>query len=217
MWIACYFLGRHVPVPLTDRCPVSKDEHDYLLRIVRGEDPLFEGNPPHLDITAYLYFQLAVLNPEIRPDLKKRIGPSFDNLIRQRLRAVIPALIERFRTAPMLAAIENDLTLIVRGCEIFTMDVAEFIPRQELLPLARAAFIRSVAAFKKEYGTQQPARLMYACAAGMGISAEEMGFKPQFVEDCIDKQLYRNDPNPKLAQSWTRHLENRRYLEQALA
>lgn len=196
---------------------MSQEEHDYMLRLIRGEDSLMEGDPPTLDVTATIYFELAVLNDKLRPQLRAEIGSDFDDLVRKRLRTLIPVLLEKLRNAEMLAAIENDLGLIVRGCELFGIDVAEFIPRDELLPLARTAYVRSAEAFKKQFGMQQPAKLFFACAAGMGITAEEMGLDPAFLEDCIDTQLHRNSTNPQLATTWGYYLEQRRYFEETLA
>ncbi len=194
---------------------MSAEEDDYMIKIVRGEQSLFEGGSSNIDVMTYMYFQLAVLNDQIRPRLREEIGETFDGLVQQRLGEVIP-LIERFRTSPRLAAIENDLMLIVRGCELFGLEFGDFISPSELLPLARVAQLRSAKAFKEWLGTAQPACLMFAHAAAMGITAEEMGLKPDFVEECITTQLYRGHSNPELASLWTMLQEQKSYLEHAV-
>ena len=195
---------------------MSPAETNYLVRLINGTEALTDPDGS-LSIHALMYLQAIAAAEEDSQELRRIVGEKFDTLLAERLRTIVPMVLDMLRSKPVVHAIANYTYFLGITCPECGIMVSEFADLEEIRKIWIDAHTRSALEAVKHLGEQNPEQwqAIIASATVAGIPPLSYGVPQAQADAYIDRFFGRNDPI--LERSWKLHQKNYAELRQMLS
>ncbi len=180
---------------------MSHSEAEYAARLLVGTEPLVhpDGSPEAL---AEMYLSAIATNADFKQEVREIVGKDFDSMLSNRMRAIVPSLLNLLKKRELVYAIFNHVYFITNCCPAHGIPIEEFTSISELRMLWQEAHLRSARKAARHLDERNWHGVV-ASAVLAGISPDQIGVSEAEADTCIDSYFGRT--NPKLKSNWEQH------------